>query len=300
MNYYDLNTYCREKYGKKLYKLSLSISKSCPNRDGRISYGGCIFCSMGGSGDFAEDVSLSVTDQIERAKLRVANKIKVTNPPQYIAYFQSFTSTYLPADTLLSKLKEAAQNPDIALISVATRPDCLGDDILSVLSEISKIKPLWVELGLQSCHNSTARLINRGYKTEVFKEAVNKLNAMGIEVIAHIIIGLPLETEEMLYETVAYLNALPVKGVKLQLLHLLQNTALAKMNYTPLTLEEYARLLCGCILRLRPDIVIHRISGDGAKKELIAPLWSGDKKRVLNYLTKYMKDNNITQGRLYK
>jgi len=300
MNYYDLNSYCREKYGKKLYKLSLSIANTCPNRDGKISTGGCIFCSMGGSGDFAESIDLSVTEQIERAKQRVKNKIKVIEPPQYIAYFQSFTSTYLPADVLLNKLEEAALNPDIALISVATRPDCLGADILDVLSRISKIKPLWVELGLQSMHNSTAKLINRGYETEVYEEAVYKLNNLGIDVITHIIIGLPNETEIMLYETVEYLNTLPIKGIKLQLLHLLKNTALEKMNYTPLSLEEYAHLLCGCILRLRPDIVVHRISGDGAKKELIAPLWSGDKKRVLNYLSKYMTENNITQGKLYK
>lgn len=297
--YRDLSSYCIEKYGVKLYKLSLSIASTCPNRDGKISRGGCIFCSGAGSGDFAADVNIPVTEQIEQAKKRIMNKTKNLSDIKYIAYFQSFTSTYLPAGVLHEKLHEAAVRPDIAVISVATRPDCLGEDILRVLSEINKIKPVWVELGLQSASDKTAEIINRGYKTAVFDSAVRTLDGMGIDVITHVIIGLPHETEEDLLETVSHINSLPVKGVKLQLLHILKNTALVKTDYRPLTMEEYTHLLCLCIERLNPETVIHRISGDGNKKELIAPLWSADKKRVLNYIMKYMKENNIRQGKLF-
>ncbi len=297
--YRDLSSYCIEKYGRKLYKLSLSIAHTCPNRDGKISKGGCIFCSGKGSGDFAADVDIPVTEQIEAAKIRVLNKTKNISDIKYIAYFQSFTSTYLPASVLYEKLYEAAMHPEIAVVSIATRPDCLGDDIMQVLSEINKIKPVWVELGLQSSSDKTAKIINRGYETKVFDKAVKNLQKIKIEVIAHIIIGLPCETENDLLNTINHANSLNLNGVKLQLLHVLKNTPLADTDYTALSLEEYAYLLCRCIEHLSKDIVIHRISGDGNKKELISPLWSADKKRVLNYLSKYMKDNNIRQGKFF-
>ena len=294
--YNDLSLYCIKKYGRKLYKLSLSIANTCPNRDGTLSHTGCIFCSGRGSGDFAEDVNIPVTEQIKEAKKRIEQKTKNIGDLKYIAYFQSFTSTYLPGEILYEKLYDAAIHPDIEVISIATRPDCLGKDILDVLQKINKIKPVWVELGLQSSSDKTAKIINRGYETTVFDMAVKNLQNMNIEVIAHIIIGLPYETETDLLNTINHVNSLKLNGVKLQLLHVLENTPLAKMNCTVLSLEEYAHLLCLCISHLSPDIVIHRISGDGNKKELIAPLWSADKKRVLNYLAKYMKENGIKQG----
>lgn len=294
--YKDITTLCFEKYGKKLYRLSLSLATTCPNRDGKISTGGCIFCSAGGSGDFAEN-SCNINEQIEKAKLRVNKKIK--GDVGYIAYFQSYTTTYVEPQKLKDALFTAASREDISAVSVATRPDCLGEEIIEILKEVQKIKPLWVELGLQTSDENTAKLINRGYNLSVFNEAVNKLSAFANEIIAHIIIGLPNETEKELYATIAHINSLPVTGVKLQLLHVLKNTALAKMDYTALSLEEYAYLLGSCIERLREDITIHRITGDGPKKELIAPLWSGNKKAVLNYLTKYFKENNINQGKNY-
>ncbi len=294
--YKDITALCKKKFGKKLYRLSLSLSNTCPNRDGKAGVGGCIFCSLGGSGDFAENGE-DLNEQIEKAKLRVNKKIK--GDVGYIAYFQSYTTTYIEPEKLRTALLCAARREDINVISVATRPDCLGEDILEVLREVQKIKPLWVELGLQTANEKTAKLINRGYNLSVFDESVKKLAQFADEIIVHVIIGLPNETEAELYKTIAHINSLPVTGVKLQLLHVLKNTALEKMDYSPLSIEEYARLLCGCIERLRADITVHRITGDGNKKELIAPLWSGNKKAVLNYLSKYFKENNIFQGKNY-
>ncbi len=293
--YKDITALCREKYGKKLYRLSLSLASTCPNRDGKVAFGGCIFCSFGGSGDFAESCE-DINEQIEKAKLRIAKKIK--GDVGYIAYFQSYTTTYVEPQKLKNALLAAANREDISVISVATRPDCLGNEVLEILKDISRLKPLWVELGLQSSNENTAKLINRGYNLSVFNEAVNNLALFADEIIAHIIIGLPSEGEKELFETVAHINSLPVSGVKLQLLHVLKNTALAKTAYIPLEAEEYARLLSGCILRLRKDITVHRITGDGPKKELIGPLWSADKKFVLNYLTKYFSQNGVVQGKL--
>ena len=294
--YKDITSLCREKYGKKLYRLSLSLATTCPNRDGSISCGGCIFCSSGGSGDFAEKAD-DINEQIEKAKKRVEKKIK--GDVGYVAYFQSYTTTYVASEMLRKALLCAAVREDINVISVATRPDCLGREILEVLKEVQKIKPLWVELGLQTSNENTAKLINRGYNLSTFTQAVENLKEFADEIIAHIIIGLPTETEKELFQTVDYVNSLPVTGVKLQLLHVLKNTALEKMQYEPLSLEEYARLLGCCIERLRADITVHRITGDGSKKELIAPLWSGNKKAVLNFISKYLKENNIFQGKNY-
>lgn len=296
--YYSLNTYLRETFGEKLYKIALDGGFGCPNRDGSIGSGGCIFCSAAGSGDFAERIEEDVTEAIRRGKARVAHK----NPGgKYIAYFQSFTSTYGPIDKLRRLFTEAVNHPDVAVLSVATRPDCLGDEVIALLAELNRIKPVWVELGLQTVHEDTARYIRRGYELPVYDSALQRLKEAGIYVIVHMIIGLPGETADMIYDTARYIGDSGADGIKLQLLHVLCSTDLAKDyregKFQALSLEEYLPLLAGCIERLPKTICIHRLTGDGAKKELIAPLWSGDKKRVLNSLRKYFEENDIIQGK---
>lgn len=297
VGYYSLNQYLREKFGEKVYKLALSCSNSCPNRDGKLSYGGCIFCSKGGSGDFAAEYNLSVSQQIDNAKMLVKSK---TNNNKYIAYFQSYTSTYAPIERLKTMFYDAVQRDDIVALSIATRPDCLGDDVLGLLCEINKIKPVWVELGLQTIHNKTAKLINRGYNLDCFEQAVKNLKNIGAEIITHIIIGLPYETKEDLLETIHYLNNQKINGIKLQLLHILKDTVLYDMylkgEVKPLEMNEYIDLLLMCISELSTDIVIHRITGDGAKNILVAPLWSGNKRLVLNTISRKIKENNVMQG----
>ncbi len=296
--YYSLNRYLRDSFGEKLYKIALDGGFGCPNRDGTIAIGGCIFCSASGSGDFAESCADSVTAAIERAKKRVSAK----NPGgRYIAYFQSYTSTHGPVEKMRRLFYEAIKHPDVAVLSIATRPDCLGVEVMELLRELNSIKPVWVELGLQSIHPETARYIRRGYELEVYDAAVKKLKEAGIYVIVHMIIGLPGESEEMIYSTAEYIAASGADGIKLQLLHVLENTGLAAEyragKFTALELEEYLRLLSGCIERLPESICIHRLTGDGAKKELLAPLWSGDKKRVLNTMNKYFETQDVRQGR---
>ena len=296
--YFSVNQYLRREYGGKLYKIALDGGFSCPNRDGTIAYDGCIFCSGAGSGDFAER-SDDVPAAIEKAKARVAGK----NPGgKYIAYFQSFTSTHGPVEKMRRLFYQAIEHEDVALLSIATRPDCLGDEVMDLLCELNRIKPVWVELGLQSIHASTARYIRRGYELPVYDEAVKKLKAAGIYIIAHMIIGLPGESSQMIFDTASYIGRSGADGIKLQLLHVLENTQLAKDykagKFEALSLEEYLPLLSGCIERLPKHICIHRITGDGAKKELLAPLWSGDKKRVLNTINKYFEEKDIMQGRL--
>lgn len=297
--YRSLNDYLKEKFGCKVYKLALSGGMSCPNRDGTLSNKGCIFCSGLGSGDFSEQKCGSIFEQIEKAKSRVANKIK-TN--KYIAYFQDFTNTYAPIEYLEKIFTEAISHPDIVALSIATRPDCLPDDVLNLLEKLNKIKPVWVELGLQTIHPATAELINRQYDLSVFDQAVFNLKNRGIEVVVHMIIGLPFETEEMIYETAEYIGKSNADGIKIHLLHVLKGTKLAEMyekgNFTLPTLEEYTELLIGCLKRIPPEMVIHRLTGDGAKKDLIAPLWSADKKRVLNYINSEFKRQELKQGEL--
>ena len=296
--YYSLNAYLRETFGEKLYKIALDGGFGCPNRDGTVGYGGCIFCSGAGSGDFAEYAAENVHAAIERGKARVARK----NPGgRYIAYFQSFTSTYGPVEKMRRLFTGAISHPDVAVLSVATRPDCIDDEVIALLSELCAIKPVWVELGLQTVHVDSARYIRRGYELEVFDRAVKKLRAAGIYVIVHMIIGLPGESPEMIYETARHIGRSGAEGIKLQLLHVLENTDLAidyrAGKFAALSMEEYIPLLAGCIERLPPSVCIHRLTGDGAKKELIAPLWSGDKKRVLNAIKKYFDEHDVIQGK---
>ncbi|MCR5357075.1 MAG: TIGR01212 family radical SAM protein [Lachnospiraceae bacterium] len=282
-----VNSYLKEKYGKKLYKVSINAGLTCPNRDGTLGSRGCIFCSGSGSGDFAEDPKLTVTEQIELGKKRVSAKLPGDNFG-YIAYFQAFTNTYGPVEKLESLYMEAARHNDVDIISIATRPDCLQDDILKLISGINDIKPVWIELGLQTIHEKTAKYIRRGYPLSVYDEAVLKLRECGIETIVHVILGLPGETKEDMLNTVKYVGDSGVQGIKLQLLHVLKGTDLAEEyrmgKFSCLTLDEYADLIHDSLEILPEDIVIHRMTGDGDKKLLIAPEWSKDKKRVLNRL----------------
>ena len=282
-----LNSYLREKYGKKLYKVSINAGLTCPNRDGTLGNRGCIFCSGSGSGDFAEDPKLTVTEQIELGKKRVRAKLPGDNFG-YIVYFQAFTNTYGPVDKLERLYMEAVRHKDVEILSIATRPDCLQDDVLKLISRINEIKPVWIELGLQTIHEKTAEYIRRGYPLNVYDDAVLKLREYGIETIVHVILGLPGETKEDMLSTVKYVGNSGVQGIKLQLLHVLKGTDLAEEyrlgKFSCLTMDEYADLIHESLMILPEDIVIHRMTGDGDKKLLIAPEWSKDKKRVLNRL----------------
>lgn len=274
-----------------MYKLSLDGGFTCPNRDGKLDTRGCIFCSAGGSGDFAESRCFSITDQIEMGKARVASKIGPNG--KYIAYFQAFTNTYAPIPELKSKFTEAISHPDIVAISIATRPDCLDDEIISLLISLNTIKPVWVELGLQTIHKKTAEYIRRGYSLDVYDLAVAKLKAAGITVITHMIIGLPGESESDIIETAKYIGTSGSDGIKLQLLHVLKNTDLATDylagKFNVLSMDEYIEIVCKCLEVLPENMVIHRLTGDGDKKLLIAPLWSADKKKVLNEFSKRIR-----------
>lgn len=291
MKYYSLNNYLRDTFGCKVYKLSLDGGFTCPNRDGTIDTRGCIFCSKGGSGDFAESRLLSITEQIEQGKKRVESKIK---SGKYIAYFQAFTNTYAPVTILRKKFFEALEHKDIVALSIATRPDCLGDDILALLDELNKIKPVFVELGLQTIHEKSAEYIRRGYPLFIYDDAVKKLNTIGINIVVHVILGLPNESKTDMLETVDYVCKSGINGIKLQLLHILKNTDLAdeyyRGNVKVLELDEYIDLVKACVAIIPKDIVIHRLTGDGAKKDLITPLWSADKKNVLNNINKALQE----------
>jgi len=287
MEYYSFNRYLREKFGCKVYKISINGGFTCPNRDGTLGTRGCIFCSAGGSGDFAESPELSITQQIEKGKERVKNKIK---SGKYIAYFQAFTNTYAPVETLRKKFTQAINHPDIVMLSVATRPDCLPEEVIELLKELNDIKPVCVELGLQTIHEKSAEYIRRGYKLECYDNAVKRLKAAGLEVVCHIILGLPGETKSDMLESVDYACKSGINGIKLQLLHVLKGTDLAKdyenKKFRVLTMDEYLDILKSCLDIIPKNIVIHRLTGDGAKKDLIAPLWSADKKRVLNAVSR--------------
>ena len=274
MEYYSFNQYLRNKFGCKVYKISINGGFTCPNRDGTIDTRGCIFCSAGGSGDFAESPSLSITQQIENGKKRVEKKIK---SGKYIAYFQAFTNTYAPVNVLREKYLEAVNHPDIVMLSIATRPDCLSSEVLSLLKEINKIKPVMVELGLQTIHEKTAKYIRRGYSLNVYDEAVRNLKNIGINIVVHLIIGLPFESKEDILESVKYVCDSGIDGIKLQLLHILKGTDLEKdyQNglFSALSMEEYLDIIKSCVEIIPKNIVIHRLTGDGAKMDLIAPLW---------------------------
>lgn len=296
MRYNSLNNYLRNKFGKKVYKISIDGGFTCPNRDGKISTGGCIFCSAKGSGDFATSKSLSITQQIEQGKERVRSKTKDNS---FIAYFQAFTNTYAPIDVLESKFTEAINHKDIVALSVATRPDCVDDNVLKLLEKLNKIKPVWVELGLQTIKESSVHYIRRGYENSVYVDTATKLRNIGIEVITHIILGLPNENKLDMLRSVDFACKYS-DGIKLQLLHILKGTDLLKdyenSKFNALTMEQYIDILCDAVSIIPKNVVIHRLTGDGDKKILVAPLWSGNKKVVLNTINKTFEERNIIQG----
>lgn len=298
--YFSLNEYCKQTFGGKVYRLSLNGGMSCPNRDGTLGTGGCIFCSEGGSGDFASAYQVSISAQIAEAKTRIQQK---TDCNKFIAYFQAYTNTYAPVEHLRHIYTEAMLEPEVVALSIGTRCDCLSDEILDLLEELSHIKPIWIELGLQTIHNATHKKLNTHTTVEQFDLAVQNLHRHNLPVIAHVILGLPDETKSMMKETLQHIAAQPVAGIKLQLLHILKGTALADLyeaSHFPLfELEEYCDFIIDCIELLPPTMVVHRMTGDGPRKLLVAPLWSTDKKRVLNTIEKRFKERNTWQGKLY-
>lgn len=298
--YLTLNQYYRQRFGKKTAKISLDGNFTCPNRDGTIATGGCIFCSPGGSGDFAADATAPIKEQIQQGKLQTKEKWADV---LYIAYFQAFTNTYAPVERLRALYEDALDDPQVVGLSIATRPDCLGEDVLALLAEFSKKTALWVELGLQTSNEETASFLRRGYGNPVFVQAVNQLHALGIPVVVHVILGLPHETETDMLGTIDFVNRLPIHGIKLQLMHVLMDTDLAALyhdgSYVPMEKEAYLCLLSRCIARLRPDIVLHRVTGDGDRETLLAPLWSLHKRDVLNGLHRKLREDKIRQGDCY-
>ena len=295
---HTLNNHYRKTFGEKVYKLSLDGGFTCPNRDGTIGTGGCIFCSAGGSGDFASNRSLSIVDQIEEAKQIFSSKY---TGKKYIAYFQAFTNTYGPLSYLRKIYYEAIKPEEILGLSIGTRPDCLPPETMDLLGEINQIKPVYLELGLQTCHETTADFIRRGYPLSVFENAVYDAKKQNLNIVVHVILGLPGETHEMMLQTIQYLNKLPVDGIKISMLHVLKGTDLADYYNSPgfpvFEQEEYIDLVIDCLEYLRKDIVVHRITGDGPKEILIAPLWSLNKRAVLNGIQKRLKERNTWQGR---
>lgn len=298
-HYYSLNEYLQKTFGEKLYKLALNGGMTCPNRDGRLDTRGCCFCSAGGSGEFTPSFT-KISEQIETAKALVAGKFKGRH---YIGYFQNFTNTYAPITYLEEIFSEALQNPDLAGLSIGTRPDCLAPDVIELLSRLNSHKKIWVELGLQTIHESTARYIRRGYDLAVYDDAVSRLAQAGIETVSHMILGLPGETPEMMAATASHIAHSPVTGIKLQLLHVLKGTDLAadyaQGRFCVLSMQAYFDIVGELLRRLPPQMVIHRITGDGPKNLLIAPLWSSNKHFVLNSLNRYLQENEIYQGSLY-
>ncbi len=290
MIYTTLNEHYRRKFGCKVYKLSIDAGFTCPNRDGTLGTGGCIFCSAFGGGEFAAS-GADITAQLLQAKTRVEAKNK---GGKYIAYFQSFTNTYAPVSHLRKRYLEAIAPEDVVGLAIGTRPDCLGEDVVALLKEVNAIKPVSVELGLQTIREESVSYIRRGYPNEVYFDAVSRLKAAGIEVVTHIILGLPGETAEMAARTTAAAVAAGTDGVKFHLLHVLRGTDLAgdyeAGKFRCLELEEYGCWLKACLARVPENVVVHRITGDGAKRDLIAPLWSADKKRVLNYLNRILSE----------
>lgn len=295
-NYTSLNSYLQKSFGEKIYKLALDGGMTCPNRDGTLDCRGCIFCSAGGSGDFAQKYNGNIDEQIDRAKQSVAEKFK---GDKYIAYFQSYTNTYADIDYLKKLFFGAINNSSVVAISIGTRPDCLSADVINLLFDLNKIKPVFVELGLQTIHEETAEFIRRGYKLSVYDHAVKELKKYNINVVVHIILGLPRENRSMMLETVKYVVNSGADGIKLQLLHILKGTDLEKLylkgEVKVLSLEEYADILCDCIKLIPESVVVHRLTGDAPKKLLTAPAWSADKKRVMNYINNKFAENNITQ-----
>ena len=299
--YHSFDYMLKERFSCKIYKTALNGGMTCPNRDGTLGERGCIFCSQGGSGDFAGDRRDSITEQINKQAEKLARK---RNASAFIAYFQAYTNTYAPVEYLRKIYTEAINHPQVAAVSIGTRPDCLGPDVLALLEELNQIKPVWIELGLQTIHERTAAYIRRGYPLSCFEEAVKALRQRDLEVIVHTILGLPGESRQDILETMEYLNHRDIQGIKLQLLHVLKGTDLAldylEGRFSVYTMEEYLDVLIDCLEHLSPDIVIHRLTGDGPKDLLMAPLWSSKKRTVLNTLHHECKIRHAYQGRLYK
>lgn len=296
--YYTLDYYYRNKYNSKVFKVALNGNFTCPNRDGKISYNGCIFCSEKGSGDFAGDKELPLKEQFKQIKELLLKKWPNS---KYIPYFQANTNTYGPLENIKKLFNEAIElDKDIVAIAIATRPDCISDEILQYLNELNKVKPVTIELGLQTIHNSTAKIINRGYELSVFEDCVKRLNTFNIDVVVHIINGLPNETKEMMLDTVKYLNTLNIQGIKIHSLFILKNTKLAEMyfnnEFNILSIDEYIDITVEQLAIIRDDIVIHRINGDAPKDLLIEPQWSLKKLVVMNEIDKEMKKRNYYQG----
>ena len=296
--YHSLDYMLKQRFGEKVYKVTLNGRMSCPNRDGTIGHGGCIFCSAGGSGDFAADAALSITEQIDSQIALLSAKRPIH---KYIAYFQAYTNTYAPVDYLERIFSEALSHPGIVALSIGTRPDCLGQDVIALLSRLNQIKPVWVELGLQTIHEDTARYIRRGYPLSCFEDAFERLQGEGLETIVHTILGLPGESREDILKTMDYLSRKQIQGIKLQLLHVLQGTDLVADyfagKFQVLDREEYLDLVADCLEHLDPSIVIHRVTGDGPKDLLIAPLWAARKREVLNLLHHRLKERHSYQGK---
>ncbi len=324
--YHSLDYEMKNRFGTKVYKIALDGGMTCPNRDGTLDTRGCIFCSQGGSGEFAEPVfsadcqdrpspglfgpmtlraisSSGLDDQIHRASARIRKKLG-SSPHAYIAYFQSYTNTYAPVPYLQNLFTAAVRHPEVQVLSIATRPDCLPDETLNLCAELNKIKPVWLELGLQTIHEDTAARIRRGYPLSCFTDALRRLRSYGLEAVVHVILGLPGESRQQMLETVEFLSHQDIQGIKLQLLHILEGTDLAVLYkqkpFPVFSMEEYIDLVIDCIALLPPEMVIHRITGDGPKKLLIAPLWSSNKRQVLNAMTRRFKEKGITQGCLFK
>ena len=299
--YHSFDYMLKERFSCKIYKTALNGGMTCPNRDGTLGNRGCIFCSQGGSGDFAGDKRDSITQQINKQAAKLAKK---RNASAFIAYFQAYTNTYAPVEYLEKIFTEALEHPLVAAVSIGTRPDCLGPEVLDLLERLNRQKPVWVELGLQTIHEKTARYIRRGYPLSCFEESVRNLRKRDLEVIVHTILGLPGESRQDILATMDYLNHQDIQGIKLQLLHVLKGTDLAadylEGKFSVYTMEEYLDLLIDCLEHLSPDIVIHRLTGDGPKDLLIAPLWSSKKRTVLNTLHHECKIRHAYQGRLYK
>lgn len=296
--YYSIDFYLKQTFGEKVYRLALNGGMTCPNRDGTLGNRGCIFCSPAGSGDFAGKSGSSISDQLAKAKDQIRRK---RNCRKFIAYFQAYTNTYAPADYLRNIFMEAIADPDVVILSIATRPDCLSPEILNLLAELNQIKPVWIELGLQTIHPDTSRFIRSGFTLECFDQAVNSLTNCRIPVIVHIILGLPGETRGQMLETVRHVGQLNIFGIKLQLLHVLSGTDLGILyEQSPFPLfsqDEYCELVVDCLEQLPDRITIHRLTGDGPKELLIAPQWSSAKRSVLNQIERTMKLRDTWQGK---
>lgn len=299
--YHSLNYFLRHKFNEKVFKISLDAGFSCPNRDGTIGHSGCIFCSARGSGDFAGDKRFSIGRQFEDIKEMMNKKWK---DGKYIAYFQAYTNTYAPVEVLRKKYDEGIEQDGVVALAIATRPDCLQEDVLALLNDYNKRLYTWVELGLQTTNETTAEIINRGYKLQVFEEAVHNLRAKNIDVVVHVILGLPGETKEDMLKTVEYLSRMDIQGIKLHLLHLMEDTPLVdlyqKGGLKFMEQEEYIDLICKCIAILPQSVVVHRLTGDAPRKTLIGPMWSLKKWEVLNSIDKRLEELDLYQGKFYK